>query len=195
MWPQRRVVDMTTQQQIRETSRKKKSGLKKVTPHKPKIMRASPVSVKTYRAQRPKQENGVLRLFSESLGVPVKKRSELIGVIKGGFKVSTFNRLAKEMSLSGSELATAVGIKPRTLTRRQKTGRLSPDESDRLVRLASLYAKTEDLFEGDKEKAARWFMTEKRALGGAAPIDYADTEIGVQEVEDLIGRLEHGIFS
>jgi len=43
--------------------------------------------------------------------------------------------------------------------------------------------------------AAHWLHTPKRALGGAAPIEYADTEPGVREIQDLIGRLEHGVFS
>jgi uncharacterized protein (DUF2384 family) len=34
-----------------------------------------------------------------------------------------------------------------------------------------------------------------RALGGRSPLDFAQTEPGAREVENVIGRLEHGVFS
>ena len=51
------------------------------------------------------------------------------------------------------------------------------------------------MFEGDKEKAFRWFVQSNRALGGLTPLEMAATETGTREVENLIGRLEHGVFS
>ena len=32
------------------------------------------------------------------------------------------------------------------------------------------------------------------ALGDVTPLQYADTELGAQEVEDLLGRIEHGVL-
>jgi putative toxin-antitoxin system antitoxin component (TIGR02293 family) len=50
-----------------------------------------------------------------------------------------------------------------------------------------------DLFAGELEEARRWFVAPQVALGGAAPIDYAVTDVGSRELETFIGRLEHGI--
>ncbi len=33
------------------------------------------------------------------------------------------------------------------------------------------------------------------ALAGRKPIEFARTEVGAREVEDLIGRLEYGVFT
>jgi uncharacterized protein (DUF2384 family) len=32
-------------------------------------------------------------------------------------------------------------------------------------------------------------------LGGAVPLAYAETELGAREVEDLLGRIEYGVYS
>ena len=52
-----------------------------------------------------------------------------------------------------------------------------------------------ELFEGDSRAAERWLSSPKAGLGGAAPSEFAKTEAGAREVEALIGRLEHGVFS
>ena len=32
-------------------------------------------------------------------------------------------------------------------------------------------------------------------LGGAIPLEYAETEVGAREVENLLGRIEYGVYS
>jgi putative toxin-antitoxin system antitoxin component (TIGR02293 family) len=51
------------------------------------------------------------------------------------------------------------------------------------------------LFEGDADAARRWLTTPSKELDNTAPLDFARTELGAREVEDLIGRLEHGVFT
>jgi putative toxin-antitoxin system antitoxin component (TIGR02293 family) len=51
------------------------------------------------------------------------------------------------------------------------------------------------LFEGDVAAAVNWLNTPRKLLGDRSPLAYARTETGAREVENLIGRLEHGIFS
>ena len=51
-----------------------------------------------------------------------------------------------------------------------------------------------DLFEGDQEAAQQWLSTEIQALQGATPLEASKTEEGAREVENLIVRLEHGVF-
>ena len=50
------------------------------------------------------------------------------------------------------------------------------------------------LFEGDIAGAQKWLETPQPGLGGETPLDFASTEVGSREVENLIGRLEHGVF-
>jgi putative toxin-antitoxin system antitoxin component (TIGR02293 family) len=62
-----------------------------------------------------------------------------------------------------------------------------------LVGLDGLWNKCLDLFEGNSGLARRWLTSPSIAFGGKRPIDVAQIEPG--KVADLIGRLEHGVFS
>ncbi len=73
--------------------------------------------------------------------------------------------------------------------------RLNPDESDRIYRITTIVDAADQLFEGDHEAALRWLKEPAKALGGVAPLDYLDTEVGADAVRDLIGRLEHGVIT
>ena len=46
-----------------------------------------------------------------------------------------------------------------------------------------------------EENARRWLTSPQFGLGGAVPLEYAETEVGAREVEDLLGRIEHGVYS
>ncbi len=87
-----------------------------------------------------------------------------------------------------------MNISPRTFSRRETGGKLQTDESDRLFRTGRLFDMAIELFE-DQALAQKWFTTPKKALGEKSPLAYADTEPGAKEVENLIGRLEHGVYS
>jgi putative toxin-antitoxin system antitoxin component (TIGR02293 family) len=68
-------------------------------------------------------------------------------------------------------------------------------ESEQLLRLADLYQKTLDLFEGDAVAARTWLGSPNGALGYRVPLSLAETEDGGRAVEELIGRLENGVYS
>jgi putative toxin-antitoxin system antitoxin component (TIGR02293 family) len=87
------------------------------------------------------------------------------------------------------------GIPRRTLTRRKREGRFPPDEADRLLRGARVFGRAMELFGGDSDAAAAWLSTSQPALGGRVPLDAAASDVGAREVERVIGRLEHGVFS
>jgi putative toxin-antitoxin system antitoxin component (TIGR02293 family) len=134
-------------------------------------------------------------LEGDFLGIKANGTMQLVQAISNGFSFVTLERVRKETGLPMEQLAVSIGMSPRTLTRRKKEKKLSASESDRLVTVSRLLAQAVELFEGDKEKALRWFMQSNRALGKLSPLEMAGTETGAREVENLIGRLEHGVFS
>jgi len=129
------------------------------------------------------------------LGIETADSLKLAKKVEAGFSFGALERLGKTTGLPLERLRVAVRITPRTLTRRRKEKRLSPEESDRLVSVSRLLAQTFELFEGNAEAGLRWFQSPNRALGGQSPIEVAATETGTREVENLIGRLEHGVFT
>ncbi len=112
-----------------------------------------------------------------------------------GLRYGCLETLQETLQLSAEEIANAVGISGRTLSRRRDEGTLTSGESDRLVRLAILFGEVAELFDGDREAARDWLKRPNRGLGHRSPLDAASTFIGTREVQKLIGRIEHGIYS
>jgi putative toxin-antitoxin system antitoxin component (TIGR02293 family) len=121
-----------------------------------------------------------------------------IGIFKSvqkGLRYSALERLHKNSGLAMADLAEAVVISPRTLARRKEEGRLDPEESDRVLRLARIFGKALQLFEGDAAQARGWLSSPQRALAGQRPLALARTDLGAREVETLADRLEHGVLT
>ena len=117
----------------------------------------------------------------------------LVAQIRRGFTYSAFERFQRNTELPYRLLAQIVEIPERTLARRKESGRFEPDETDRLVRTSRVFARAIELFEGNSEDARRWLTNPVSSLGGRTPLDFASTDVGAIEVENLIGRLEYGI--
>ncbi len=116
--------------------------------------------------------------------------------IRRGLPVKVLDLLTEELGVSQQTLLKVVALPSATLARRRRPpGRLSPQESDRVYRVAAAYRAALQLFEGDAETARRWMSEPAKALGGNTPIQHLDTEAGAGEVQDLIGRLEHGVIT
>ena len=115
--------------------------------------------------------------------------------VREGFSYAALERFRRVADLPAAVVAELLQIPARTFHRRKVDGRLRPDESDRLLRVTRLFGKVLELFEGDTEAARAWLGRPLAALGGARPIELAQTEPGTEEVEVLIGRLEHGVFA
>jgi putative toxin-antitoxin system antitoxin component (TIGR02293 family) len=127
------------------------------------------------------------------LGLRSFDTAGLVKRLEEGISYSAFERLKKSLQVSSRELADAALITPRTLARRKRAGRMQSDESDRLVRLARVFSRAIELFEGNSERALEWMKRSSRALGGPSPFEMAKTEVGAAEVERLINQLEHGV--
>lgn len=118
----------------------------------------------------------------------------VLGEIKKGFSYGSFERLKGAMGVSSKDLESFIGIPSTTLTNRRKKGQFSPQESDRIARIAKIFKQAVDLFEGDSKEAKAWLWDPNKALSGEAPIVHAETSIGAEQVSNLIGQIEHTIY-
>jgi putative toxin-antitoxin system antitoxin component (TIGR02293 family) len=146
-------------------------------------------------AAAPGGGHGVVHPAVVLLGLRLSDPVEIVKRVAEGLSFHALERFQRATRIPTDDLAEVVAIKPRTLHRRKKEGRLDPEESDRLLRVSRLFARVLDLFEGDADGARRWFYTPARALGGERPIDFARTDLGTREVEALIDRLEQGVLT
>lgn len=111
--------------------------------------------------------------------------------LEHGLRRDAFNRLKGIIAVSAEELSQVVRIPTRTVARRDL---FKPDESERLLRVASVFQRAIEVL-GSLEGARRWFSGPKRALNGKSPIEYCDTEPGADAVANLLGRIDHGVFT
>lgn len=114
--------------------------------------------------------------------------------VRHGLAFEEFHALQEMLGLTEEKLGALLGMSRATLHRRKKAGYLDSSESDRLVRYARILKFATDVF-GSRERASAWLSRPALAFGGETPLDYSDTETGAREVEALIGRIEHGVFS
>ena len=119
----------------------------------------------------------------------------VLKMVRNGLPFSMLNELVAAVGGSQKELAEVIGIPASTLARRKRSGTLTPSESDRLVRIARLEAMAVAMMRGDAGAAERWLRTRHELLDRETPLERASTETGARDVEHLIGRLRHGVFS
>jgi putative toxin-antitoxin system antitoxin component (TIGR02293 family) len=95
---------------------------------------------------------------------------------------------------SEEELSDLV-VPKRTLARRRSENELlTVEETDKALRLKRIATLTEKVF-GDPAKAQRWMRKPKRSLSSATPLAYLASENGARIVEEMLRRIEHGIFA
>ena len=117
-----------------------------------------------------------------------------IGSIQAGLSFRAVLNLQKALDLPLEKIATFLGMSRATLHRRKMQGKIATAESERLVRYQRLLEKAKNVF-GDTESAREWLTHRQPGLGNAKPIEFAKTEIGAREVENLLGRIEYGVYS
>ncbi len=120
--------------------------------------------------------------------------ARLNDALRAGLPMRELEDLQASLDLPMEKLFPLLGISKATLHRRKAGGRLAPAESDRVVRFARLMGRAVTVLESEVN-ARQWLSTPQFGLGGAVPLEYAETELGAREVEDLLGRLEQGVYS
>lgn len=114
--------------------------------------------------------------------------------VRAGVPVAVMAQLTAELGVSTPALLTWLQVAPRTWARRKQAGRFDMLESDRVARLGRLVRRARNVL-GGADEACQWLALPNRALHGRSPFDVAATEVGAEAVFDLLGQLEHGVFS
>jgi len=114
-----------------------------------------------------------------------------IDAARRGLPVSTVDQLVDSGRLSLAEIDRTI-MPRKTLAHRRVLGVLTPDQSDRLMRVVRVIAAAENTF-GSLEKAHRWLRRPTTALEGDAPLALLDTSEGSRQVERLLARIDHGL--
>ena len=132
--------------------------------------------------------------YTSLIGLNTSNPLKVSERVQAGFSYAALERLQRAVDVPLAQMAALVHIPARTLARRKASGRLDPDESDRLLRMSRVIATALALFEGDYPAARRWLSLPLPALGGQSPLELAGTDVGAREVERLAGQLERGVL-
>lgn len=117
-----------------------------------------------------------------------------ISRIHAGLSFRAVQNLQKALGMPLEKVASVLGMSRATLHRRKIQGKIDKEESEKLVRYQRLLEKAGDVF-GNAASAREWLIHKQTGLGGAVPFDFAKSEIGAREVENLLGRIEYGVYS
>ncbi|MFP5288729.1 MAG: antitoxin Xre/MbcA/ParS toxin-binding domain-containing protein [Thermoanaerobaculia bacterium] len=133
-------------------------------------------------------------LSGEAESREVRNTEDLKRWIREGLPFTSLEAAMERFGLKREEVSWALDLPLRTLARRKQERRLSPGESDRLFRVVRIAVQAANVL-GGREEASRWLHAPNRALGGQTPLELLDTDLGSRQVEDVLGRIEHGVYS
>lgn len=129
------------------------------------------------------------------LRYPLGNDLKMAELVSAGLPASTLRSLAVAFGVQPSGIGPIVNITEKTILRRLKAGaKLKPDESERVARLMRVFVRAVDVLENE-DNARDWLARPLRVLGGRTPLSLIGTEQGAREVEQVLGRLEHGVFA
>jgi putative toxin-antitoxin system antitoxin component (TIGR02293 family) len=139
---------------------------------------------------------------SDKPAEPVKTREmliqindlDLIAISRMGLASKEMTTLADRLELSGKEIARLLTLSTRTYHRRKPEQLLDPVATERLLLLTKLADHGYDVFE-DQHNFNQWLRQPLRILGQQAPLDILDTSQGIKLIDNLLGRIEYGVYS
>ncbi|WP_044131337.1 type II RES/Xre toxin-antitoxin system antitoxin [Rudanella lutea] len=119
---------------------------------------------------------------------------QLIDRARQGLVGTEPGRVAGLLQVTDKEMARLLNQSVATFHRQTKLPRLDPATSERLLLLTRLALYGATVFQ-DQGKFTRWLRRPLRLLDDRSPLDLLDSTTGIQLVEDMLGRIEYGVFS
>lgn len=119
---------------------------------------------------------------------------EKMVMVDRGVTKKDLESLKEKTELDYDELAQVLSVGRATLINKKGSEKFSPPLSEKIVGLADLYSYGYEVFE-DKDRFNQWMLRPNRALGGQAPYDLIHSQFGREEVRNVIGRIEYGVYS
>lgn len=118
---------------------------------------------------------------------------EQIAGVREGLPLSDLTELATALQVDRGRLAALLDLSMRTLQRRAGgKARLGPAASDRLARIRRILELATHVL-GEAATASRWMTSASARLGGEAPLQLLDTDLGTQLVQQELRQIEFGM--
>ena len=134
------------------------------------------------------------------LGLPALSKSikrqldPHMNLLDRGLTKASLEALKTSAGLSWQQLAESLHVTVRTLQRYKADQSLPPTLSERVLRIADVYAKGFDVF-GDQAMFRQWMQEPVPALGQIVPLSLLPSLYGMDRLMQELGRIEHGILA
>lgn len=146
---------------------------------------------RTGRSERPAPKS-MFAHMSKLLDVKLTSESDAVRLATLGVSTRSYRRVARKLRIPSSLVAPESTVRRRLST----NARFTEAESERLIRLARVYAEAIDLF-GNEQQALGWLNTPETFIPGqppVTPIQLAAKDSGARLIESHIRRTAHGVF-
>lgn len=117
-----------------------------------------------------------------------------VQLVQSGLPYRSVELLRSRLRLSKKDLSHYLAVAPRTLERRQSAKVLHPQESERVYRLARVYAKAVQVL-GSEDQALVWLRHPSKTLGNVIPLSLLASEEGARQVENELNGIEHNVYA
>jgi putative toxin-antitoxin system antitoxin component (TIGR02293 family) len=135
-------------------------------------------------------------ILSEAASKPERNLTgfEKIEIIREGISKKDLELLKQKAELDYTMLAKALSVTRATLINKKRDQKFGAGLSEKIIGLADLYSYGFEVFE-DEERFNQWMTKPNKALGGKIPYDLIDNQYGREEVKNVIGRIDYGVYS
>lgn len=137
--------------------------------------------------------------LGKNKGIPqsidsVANKHQYISLIREGVKMQNLLHLMEVTDINSTEAANILHTSERTLRRYTNDTILNPEQSERIIELARLFSRGAEVF-GSLDNFKVWMNTPVVALGTIKPKELLDTSLGIEILQEELGRIEQGIFA
>ncbi len=134
-------------------------------------------------------------LGKKHLKSKVESPFDFIQIASKGVSADVIQNFRIHFNLSHDLTANMLNISAPTLYRWTRSNKnLERNFSIKLFEITDLFLYGSEVF-GNDSNFFKWLNLPNTALGGMEPIDLIEMPDGVSKVKDIIGRIEHGVYS
>lgn len=179
--------------------KKYSAGHKAIVVQEPEAAYVSSYSLSPVHVQKP--ESNYVKRSLALMGVAglapfntVENVSDFIQCIREGVPKRALDNLIEVTGINAIEMAGIIRTSDRTLRRYSPKQKLNAEQSERVIELAKVYSRGEEVF-GSLDAFREWMNSTVMALGNKKPKEFLDTSMGIEMLMEELGRIEHGIFA
>ncbi len=134
-------------------------------------------------------------LGKKNINTEIESPFDYIHIGSKGLNAIVINNFSGYFDINKEATAYLFDVSSPTINRWTKTKKiLNRNIVVKLFEMTDLFLYGSDVF-GSKENFKKWINIPNTALGGMEPIELLGIPDGISKVKNIIGRIEHGVYS